>query len=205
MRILKETIHMKGILSIRDRDYFDQPIVASCIYNYKHDTFTWAFKVSDIDIKREGKEYIESYSETGINKASLFRIQAEAELQNIILGRNRQKYAELSKAIVDRLNLFEFIVFTPKKDVMGLRGVLRFIIKRVAEVNDNEIVFEVCDLETPTVRLVYDRMFGGLYLKKKLYKKDKSELVFAQNSDGDKDKFKEIIGMIDDQFPIGRP
>ncbi|MCQ2195513.1 MAG: hypothetical protein MJZ28_11250 [Paludibacteraceae bacterium] len=192
---------MSGILSICGIDYFGQPTIATCVHNFKKNTFKWSYQVAGIDITNESHEYTDSHATTDPFEGNLFRIQTELDNKHYYeKENNNDKYNELTRSILKKLNNFEFHVFSPKVNGMGMTEILCFIIKRIVEVNEAEIVFEICDCdkESPSSILVYDRSFHGLYRKKrKNYSKKKAEFEFTHNRDGNTDKFLKVIKIIE--------
>lgn len=193
------TIRMSGILSICGRDYFGQPTIATCVHYFRKDTFMWSYKVAGVDITKESQERTESIATIDPFAGNLFRIQTELDNQHYCqTENNNDKYNELTKSILKKLDNFEFHVFSPRTDNIWVDTILSFIVKRVVEVNDAEIVFEICDTDSPSSTLVYDRTFQGLYRKKrKTYSKKKTEFEFIHNSNGNIDKFLNIIRLIE--------
>lgn len=196
------TLRMSGILSICGRDYFGQPILATCVQNFKKGTFKWSYNVAGTCITNENQEHTESIATTDPFDGNLLRIQAELDNQRYCqTGNNDDKYNELTMRVLKKLKNFEFHVFSPKQNGMGLWEMLNFIIKRIVEVNDTEIVFEICDMDSPSSTLVYDRTFHGLYRKKrKIYSKKNGEYEFTHNSNGNTDKFNSIIKLIENSL-----
>lgn len=197
--ITGNTIKLSGILSVKDRDYFDQPIIASCIHNLKNDTYKWSYQVAGIMVSRVCSECVESTYVTDPSCGNLLRIHAELANNHYLQSENGyDQYEELTKCILRKLKNFEFHICSTKANRMGLYEMLRFIIKRIEEINDSEIVFEVCDLNIPSMTLVYDRTFGGVYLKKKnTYSMNKPDYEVAHNQDGNTDKFLGVIKLVE--------
>lgn len=192
-------IRMSGILSICGRDYFGQPTITTCVNRFKNNAFKWSYEVTGVEIKKESIEHTDSIATTDPFDGNLFRIQAELDNNNYCIKENEcDEYYELTKSVLRKLKNFKFHVFSKKVNNMGLWHVLCFIIKRIVEVNEAEIVFEICDMDSPSSILVYDRMFHGLYRKKrKVYSKEKAEFEFTHNSNGNTDKFYNVINYIE--------
>lgn len=192
------TIHMSGILSICGSDYFGQPIIATCVHYYKEQTYKWKYKMAGVCINNKCRESNKSHATTDPSVSNLFRIKAELDNMLYCQNERQDEYNELTRSILKKLKNYEFHVFSPKINGMGQWKMLCFIIKRIVEVNDAEIVFEIWDMESPSSILVYDRTYHGLYRnKRKTYLKKKTEFEFTHNSNGNTDKFFNVIRLIE--------
>ena len=107
--------------------------------------------MAGVAVVNESKEYADSIATTDPFDGNLFRIQTE--LDNKHYCQRDIKNSDLEKLtiqILKKLNNFEFTVFSAKVNGMGTWRMLSFIIKRITEVNESEIVFEICDTESPS-------------------------------------------------------
>ena len=155
LNVTTRCIEMEGLLSIVDYGNFHQPVIATCKYDMSKRLFTYhyMFERQEMTDCYEGTEY--SASTTSIS--TILYSYTEFKMENEGNNLPQSNYPELSLACRKVFKGKQLHLFSELRGALELWEIIEATFYDIKSINENEIVFRVCDGESLLSDLYYDR------------------------------------------------
>lgn len=190
-------INMEGLVSI-DNTYPHQPTTAKCVFDIKKELFIWEYSFNGNKMKEAENENYYSYYK--IKMADILYSYTEYRIDNPNLIEHQPL---LQNMVSDMLKVLkkQKIHFFTKKRTECLTSKANFICGlfwNIKSVNNDEIIFVVCDGDTLSKEVTFNRIDRKIYASMPgSGRTKKQEMMFGHNADEEKDKFFKVIKLIE--------